>query len=83
MAAWELDLVLSGQASCLVYGNYIIGYEITNVLLDICILCLPVWMIKSLQLPRAKKLVIGCVFLLGGLYVSGGAPELMSREVLF
>ncbi|KAI4289857.1 MAG: hypothetical protein L6R35_000877 [Caloplaca aegaea] len=64
--AWKLELVFSGGATCIVYGDFIVGYEISNMLLDIIILCLPIWQIKRLQLPTAKKLVIGGVFILGG-----------------
>ena len=65
--AWELELVFSGEATCIVYGDFIVGYEISNMLLDIIILCLPIWQIRRLQLPTAKKVVIGGVFILGGL----------------
>lgn len=67
VGAWKPELVFSGNASCIVYGDFIVGYEISNMLLDIIILCLPIWQIRKLQLPTAKKLVIGGVFILGGL----------------
>ncbi|KAI4264235.1 MAG: hypothetical protein L6R42_000651 [Xanthoria sp. 1 TBL-2021] len=67
VGAWKLELVFSGDATCIVYGDYIVGYEVSNMLLDIIILCLPIWQIRKLQLPTVKKLVIGGVFTLGGL----------------
>ena len=65
--AWDLTLVFTGQAQCLAYGTYIVGYEITNTILDIAILVLPIRTIWTLQLSGPKKFVIGGIFALGGL----------------
>lgn len=65
--AWDISLLLSGQAQCFTYGNYMIGYELTNVLLDITILALPLWVIKTLHLPPSRKVLVGSIFVLGGL----------------
>ena len=66
-AGWNPKLVALGQTTCIDYGNYLIGYELSNMALDIAILCLPVWMIKRLQLSTARKIAIGVIFLFGGL----------------
>jgi hypothetical protein len=52
---------------CLSSARVLLGYEITNLFLDVAIVCLPIGMIRTLQLPTSRKLSIGTVFLLGGL----------------
>ena len=37
----------------------------TDLLLDLAILCLPMFVVHQLQLPLAKKLKISCIFGLG------------------
>ncbi|KAF2463869.1 uncharacterized protein BDR25DRAFT_319609 [Lindgomyces ingoldianus] len=44
----------------------LLGYEFTNLILDVTILCLPIGMIRSLHLPLSKKISITAIFLLGG-----------------
>lgn len=66
-AAWNVVLVVQGQARCIRYGKFILGYEVTNMLLDIGILSLPIYGIRRLQLPTQQKLALGAVFVLGGL----------------
>ena len=39
----------------------------TDLLLDLAILCLPMFAIRQLQLPLAKKLKVSCIFALGSL----------------
>ncbi|RAO68919.1 uncharacterized protein BHQ10_004931 [Talaromyces amestolkiae] len=69
LAAWQLDLLMDGQATCLTYGHFIIGYEISNMLLDIAILMLPIRVLRTLQLSMTKKVVVGAIFILGGFIV--------------
>ena len=66
-AEWEFILVLLGKAKCLPITRLIFSFEIVNVLLDVFILCLPIYMIQKLQLPTRKKIIVGSIFLLGGL----------------
>lgn len=61
-ALWELD-----ESKCMPFGAILFGYELTNSALDICILCLPIHRIAELQLPKQQKIMIGAIFLLGGL----------------
>ena len=64
---WNYQLQLAWQASCLAPGTVIFGIEITNLFIDIMILCLPLWMINSLQMSTHRKISVGSMFLLGGL----------------
>ena len=52
---------------CMPFGAILFGYELTNLLLDICILCLPIQEIRKLQLPARQKVILSGIFLLGGL----------------
>ena len=66
-AAWNQLSVIEGSGHCLKSGRYIFGYELTNVFIDVCILCLPIYMIRRLQLPLRRKITVSSIFLLGGL----------------
>lgn len=66
-AEWDFILVLLGKAKCVPITRLIFSFEIINVLLDVFILCLPIYMIKQLKLPTRRKIVVGSIFLLGGL----------------
>ena len=63
---WDI-LVLSRW--CLDYGRYFLGALISSVLLDVFILCLPIYMVRRLQLPSKRKVIISGIFLLGAGYV--------------
>lgn len=65
-AAWVFELQMT-TAKCIPAGNIILGLELSNVILDILILCLPIYMIQRLQLPRSRKIIVSGIFLLGGL----------------
>lgn len=41
---------------------------VINILTDFFILCLPMPMLRSLQLPRKQKVLLGLVFALGSGY---------------
>lgn len=56
----------TGKGACIPYGNIITGAEVTNVIIDVTILCLPAYMIKTLQLPIPRKIGLMSIFLLGG-----------------
>ncbi|KAM0794379.1 hypothetical protein BDR22DRAFT_895231 [Usnea florida] len=65
-AAWNLELETTpGAATCLP-SSLDFGLEISNVILDVLILALPVHMIRNLQMKFSKKIGIIGVFLLGG-----------------
>ena len=68
LASWHFELRAGPEAAtCLQPGRIILGIEITNVLIDVLILSLPVYMIRKLQMRTIKKLCIASIFLLGGL----------------
>ena len=64
-AAW--DPLRTIKTNCVPFGNFIVASELTNALLDIAIICLPIRMIAQLQMPTRQKWTIGGIFLLGSL----------------
>ena len=66
-AFWELELVAKGDGSCIPFGRVLLGYELTNMVIDIAILALPINVIRGLQMRTSRKVAVSCVFLLGGL----------------
>lgn len=52
---------------CWAGGGAWFGLEFSSLMLDVALLCLPMVMIKGLNLSRAKKISVGSIFLLGGL----------------
>ncbi|KAI0813691.1 hypothetical protein GGR55DRAFT_635539 [Xylaria sp. FL0064] len=50
---------------CLEYPRVLLGYEISNLLIDVVILCIPTGTVIRLQLPWLKKVPIIGIFLLG------------------
>ncbi len=66
-AAWRLELYASGVAKCKSMPPALFGLEIANVVVDIVILCLPIYMIQRLQMTAAKKRSVVAIFLVGGL----------------
>ncbi|PVH99870.1 hypothetical protein DM02DRAFT_528130, partial [Periconia macrospinosa] len=61
--AW--DKQVSGR--CLSLDKFVLGYELSNALLDIVLILLPVRMIHNLRLDRRQKFLVSSLFLLGGL----------------
>ena len=64
-AAW--DLVAAQSARCIAFGNLILGYELTNMLLDVAILVLPLRAVFKLKMNLSKKITVAGIFCLGGL----------------
>lgn len=64
-AAW--DPLRRSEHQCLLFTEFVLGYELSNVILDIAILCLPIYAVRRLHLPARQKLMIILIFLLGGL----------------
>ena len=56
-----------GPVQCISAINLIFGFEVSNVIIDIAILAMPVSVIGTLKLPTAKKVTISAIFLLGSL----------------
>ena len=67
-AAWRYELQLTpGASKCLQIGRVIFGLEISNVIIDVSILVLPIFMVQRLQMKTSRKISISSIFLLGGL----------------
>ncbi|KAI1341942.1 hypothetical protein F5Y15DRAFT_352249 [Xylariaceae sp. FL0016] len=62
-AFWETYL---DPGHCLANTKVLLGFEITNLFVDVAILVIPVGAIRDLQLPTAKKTSVMIIFLLGG-----------------
>lgn len=52
---------------CTDFGAFYLSMAIIDLLLDVFLLCLPLWVISHLQLPRKHQWSLAIVFLLGGL----------------
>ncbi|KAI1121816.1 hypothetical protein F5Y10DRAFT_288007 [Nemania abortiva] len=50
---------------CLEYPRVLLGYELSNLLIDVVILCIPIGTVLRLHLPWLKKVPIIGIFLLG------------------
>ena len=57
------------EDKCTLFGSFLFGYEFTNMMLDVAIICLPIAVIRTLQLPPRQKWTLSIIFVLGGLYV--------------
>ncbi|KAI8959812.1 hypothetical protein F5Y11DRAFT_288295 [Daldinia sp. FL1419] len=52
---------------CINSTHFLLGYEITNLLLDVVILAIPLFMLGQLQLSAVRKASLWIIFILGGL----------------
>ncbi|KAI0096625.1 hypothetical protein GGR51DRAFT_567124 [Nemania sp. FL0031] len=50
---------------CLEYPRVLLGYEISNLIIDVATLCIPIGTVLRLKLPWSKKAPIIGIFLLG------------------
>lgn len=75
-AAWNIIAQLTGAGECMPASHIVFGSELANVVLDVMILSLPVYMVRRLQLPTRRKWGVSSIFLLGGLYVARSCPSL-------
>ncbi|KAF2871085.1 hypothetical protein BDV95DRAFT_54180 [Massariosphaeria phaeospora] len=57
----------NAPGTCINLDGFILGYEVTNALLDIVLIVLPLRLIHSLNLDKRQKLLLSSIFLLGGL----------------
>lgn len=63
-ALWEQ---MGAPEYCMSSSKMLLGYEVSNLFLDVLVLCLPLGMLRTLQLPGYRKASVGGMFLLGGL----------------
>ncbi|KAI1740711.1 hypothetical protein F4680DRAFT_417575 [Xylaria scruposa] len=61
-AYWEQ---LDSPVFCLESPRVLLGYELSNLFVDVAILCIPTGTVSQLQLPLSKKLPVIGIFLLG------------------
>ncbi|KAI0021285.1 hypothetical protein F4780DRAFT_297052 [Xylariomycetidae sp. FL0641] len=64
---------------CLAYPRLLLGYELSNLFLDVAILCIPTSVVPQLQLSSSKKAGVLGIFLLGALYVTPSARSTSSK----
>lgn len=64
-ASWHPDLLFTDK--CNDVQAYLTAITISNVLIDVVILCLPIHMVSKLRLPTRKKIVVSGIFMLGSL----------------
>ncbi len=61
------DVIVFLSDSCIPVGRIIVAYESTNMVLDVAILSLPIHTVLGMRLSVQKKLLVACIFSLGGL----------------
>ena len=66
--SWDPQRTTGTQ--CVLFGLLVLFQEMTNVVLDIVILVLPISVTRNLQLPARQRWILSLIFLLGGLYVA-------------
>lgn len=64
-ATWDSRMALTAQ--CFPYGSFALGAELSNLILDVAILAIPVFVVSSLHLETQRKVLVASIFLLGGL----------------
>lgn len=64
-AAWDPKLIFSNH--CRDFEAFILGITVSNLLLDVIILCMPLPMVWNLNLSTRKKLEVTGVFMLGSM----------------
>lgn len=52
---------------CQEYPRVLLGYELTNLFIDVIILCIPVGIVPRLHLSTSKKVTVIVIFFLGAL----------------
>jgi hypothetical protein len=63
-AYWE---TVASSEYCLQNPHVLLGYEVTNLFVDVSILCIPMAILPRLHIATTKKVSITLVFLLGAL----------------
>lgn len=63
-AYWDM---FAQEPYCMNAAKTLLGYEMTNLFLDVVILCIPLPIVWRLNLQRSKRMGLIGVFFLGGL----------------
>ncbi|KAI4263331.1 MAG: hypothetical protein L6R42_001521 [Xanthoria sp. 1 TBL-2021] len=61
------DTSLAATADCFPFARFVFTYELTNALIDVSILVLPIYMVRQLQMETRQKLQVISIFAMGGL----------------
>ena len=67
-AAFNHHLLFSNH--CANLQSWYLGITISNLLLDLIVLSLPLFIIRTLKLSTKQKIMLSSIFLLGSLYAS-------------
>ena len=63
--AWNPLRLTEGK--CVLFGLFTLFEELSDVVLNIIVLLLPIFVIRKLQLPMRQKWILSLIFLLGSL----------------
>ena len=58
---------LAATADCVSFAWFVFTSELTNALIDVSILALPIYMVRKLQMKTRRKIQVISVFAMGGL----------------
>lgn len=61
------DPSIAATAECIPFARFVFTSELTNALIDVSILALPICMVRKLQMQTRQKLQVMFVFAIGGL----------------
>lgn len=61
--AW--DPLRTSKKQRLLFGSFVVVSEVSNIVIDLAIICLPIYMIRHLQLPAREQWSLGLVYVLG------------------
>ncbi|KAL8893469.1 MAG: hypothetical protein Q9192_005230 [Flavoplaca navasiana] len=61
------DTSLAATADCFPFARFVFTYELTNALIDVAILALPMYMVRKLQMQTRQKIQVMSIFAMGGL----------------
>lgn len=70
------------NAQCINVIPLFYAMAISNLILDILILAIPIPMVWKLQMPRSRKVAVSGIFLLGALLVSSSKPTSLLHKIL-
>ncbi|KAG9255525.1 uncharacterized protein F5Z01DRAFT_699210 [Emericellopsis atlantica] len=81
-ANWDFALRFDPETNCIDNSFHVIGSCLT-IFTDLCILILPFWIFPGLKMPRAAKMVVTGVFLLGSLVAVVGVIRVVDVYKIF
>ncbi|MCJ1226586.1 hypothetical protein MMC12_003239 [Toensbergia leucococca] len=76
--AWDASI----KRKCLKFNSLYYGIGISNLLVDILVLCLPLGMVWRLMLPVRKKVLVSAIFMLGSLVCVASLGRIISISTI-